>query len=421
MKFISILFITFQFTIFHFLNQEIYSNSRVLAQRIREKESNINYEKKRFNKDNNDLNNKIYDEDNHVYLRKLGLISSNFCQIRNPTTYSILPSVNGRYTMEFWVKLTANPNFVNIIWGKLMKIEIVKTSDNDSSFNCYPQYYVELNSQNKNNFPVSFDQKWIFIRCAYNWDNEIYYFSRNNIKVTETRIIKDTIYGNKTFDYPLKYFFHDSEQTELQINFTSGFIIRTLYLYNEYLPQEYDTSRLKLIDFSINLQHLIFGVDYEIVNNTILILNRVTSQLVERANLSSCNVGNYDIPILCEANLVNVYQVFNKVTKLCERQENCLVPNSKIKYGCNAIECEMGFYLDYHQQPFQCLTNCPYGWSRSPGSNIDSALCNYFVDAKHLPISTFRDFPNNLKCNSGYARVGYKCVLKENQRKSKIS
>lgn len=429
MKWVLLLIITFLFTKSLNFSQKLNSNINLSENQTTKEyqETHLNAKIKVNNdKDINDLKKTTCNANTLLNIRQLQAgTMSEICLLSssipsNTVEYTILPSVNGRYTMEFWIQIGAGLIETIILWDKQMKIKIKQTSEFE--FTCEPQYYVKLNiTKNKQLLIPNDYSAWTFIRCAYNWDNEIYYFSHNNIKVTKTIIEKDTIYKTNKFDYPLKYFAHNNEETKLKINFNDNITIRTLYLYNEFLPQEYITSRLKLITPNINLQHLIFGVDYEIVdNNKITILNRLENQNVQKIVPKSpfCKNRNMIIPILCEANYVYVYEVYNESIEKCERQESCLVPNSLIKYGCDAYECDNGFYLNYHQKPFRCLPTCPYGWTRSPGSNINSALCNYRVDAKHLPISLPKDLPNDLICNSGYVRVGYKCVLRENQQKS---
>ena len=57
-------------------------------------------------------------------------------------------------------------------------------------------------------------------------------------------------------------------------------------------------------------------------------------------------------------------------------------------------------------------------WTRSPGSKETSSLCNYKCDSNHQVCNFVTDFPNNLVCNSGYTRVGYKCVPTNTQETS---
>ena len=78
------------------------------------------------------------------------------------------------------------------------------------------------------------------MRCAYNWDNWIFYFQTDNVQVNDEpkKVDKEKACYYEKVDYPYKYLFTKFEDYKVYIqkanlNEECEIYIRKLYLYNE--------------------------------------------------------------------------------------------------------------------------------------------------------------------------------------------
>ena len=374
---------------------------------------------------------------------------------------NITPSGTGRYTMEFWIKIKSIKKFLNgtnLIWKGLISISLLTDTLRDRLVvYCFPQDYLNspsnykgrniinlaLSSLNSDNFDLSienYDNVWFYTRCAYNWDNEIYYLKYNGNSVIPKSINHEHTSEIHNVDYPFKYLFNEYESYHFYIqnaklNPECDIYIRTLYLFNEYLPQEYDTQRV-LFTSDNKVTWLVFGIDffdYEKVEPT---ENKIKLTFLKK-NEDESNTAEFEILdinnyysrggiVLCEA---NKNLEFNSETNEC-KEITTSVSDSEIsvKYGNIPLQCKSGYYLAFTNTAMEnsCNDKCPSGFNRGPGSLLDmdspsqnTALCNYILDSNHQYNDPL-NFKDKMTCPNGYVRVGYKCFNENLQINSAI-
>ena len=56
-----------------------------------------------------------------------------------------------------------------------------------------------------------YENTWFYMRCAYNWDNEIYYFKVND-NIKENEVIHEYASDNHPVDYPFKFLYIEYEK-----------------------------------------------------------------------------------------------------------------------------------------------------------------------------------------------------------------
>ena len=126
----------------------------------------------------------------------------------------------------------------------------------------------------------SINNHWVHVRGAYSWDNELFYvkgiksdtgtdiYEGNTDGNIEKIVTKENTYNpNGHIDYPFKYFLNEKSELYIQNakkNTNSPVTIRTLYLYNEYLPPSYKTERISYIISNVYtpITPLIFSIDF---------------------------------------------------------------------------------------------------------------------------------------------------------------
>ena len=174
-------------------------------------------------------------------------------------TLSMIPSSRtGRYTMEFWIYVEGFNVFssgVNIIFENHISISLINDSTNDSNLiaYCLPQAYRDKVMNKSGAEMVSVYNKasnkatdtyinsmstWIFVKCAYDHNREIYYL--NNL--TETKVNPETTLNGSVTATPYKYFGTRYVSVFLQnfsLNYTRIFM-RVLNIYRDYIPKAFD-------------------------------------------------------------------------------------------------------------------------------------------------------------------------------------
>ena len=392
----------------------------------------------------------------------------NLRYIDNIEIKHITPSGTGRYTMEFWVKINSLAKFlngINVVWEDHMSISILTDAlKGKLSLYCFTQDYLTsplglkgrdiisvasektLNVENIDDLEINnFDNSWFYIRCAYNWDNEIYYFRYNNKPINEKSIKHENASEGKSTDYPYKFLFIEPfENYNLYIenakeNSKCDVYIRTLYLYNEFLPVNYDTTRV-LFNSENSVLWNVFGVDF--IDNTeksgqSLVLKFFkkdqNENILEDTNIEIIDEENYLSKggvVLCEATKrsnsgSSIIYGFNSNTNECIKVSTDFTDlSNEVEYDGYPLQCKSGNYLDV-TGGLSCSNNCPDGYNRGPGSHLDmdkpivTALCNYKND-KHQ-YNEPNNFEAKLTCtNESLIRVGYKCFDKKSQEKSAL-
>ena len=367
---------------------------------------------------------------------------------------NIIPSGTGRYTMEFWIKIKSVKFFlngINVIWKNLISISILTdTLKNKLSIYCFPQDYltspfnfkgrelIDLAStaKNKDNIDIDindFENFWIFIRCAYNWDNNIYYLSYNGNSLPPKEIDPENASQNQKVDYPFKYLFNGYEKYNFYIknanlNENCEIYIRTLYLYIEYLPSEYDTQRV-LFTFENKVEWITFCIDFfNFTDNKLNYFKKKKNKAEDIRCQDEFNIISNDNYlskggiILCKANDEKKY---DSDKYECIDDPLSIDSHAMISYGSIPLQCETGYYLTFSNTGNLCEKKCPIGYNRGPGSHLDmdypikTALCNYIINKDH-DYNEPSNFEEKLTCLNELIRVGYKCFSAESQKKAAL-
>ena len=384
----------------------------------------------------------------------------NLNAIEDLTFEDIMPSGTGRYTIEFWIKLKKIKYFLtgmNIVWKGHISISILTDTLKDKlSIYCFPQDYLTspLNYEGRKIINLAdtalnkdiidldlnnYDNTWFYIRCTYNWDNEIYYLKYDTNAVELKDVIHETAsFGTNKVDYPFKYLFNEYEKNNFIIekankNKYSEVYIRTLYLYNEYLPPEYDTQRILFTSQNKPIW-LVLGVDFFNFNkgvNTLSInyykklksLGTAQEQEMESTIIKDKYQSRGGI-ILCDP---TKFQKFNSDLNECEDPIYTTPSNGEIKFNNNYYQCSSDSFLTFANTNNDCQSKCPSGSNRGPGSlmhmdetTVKTALCNYKLSSFHFQYNDINNFPQNLVCQNGFIRVGYKCLPRETQVNSAV-
>ena len=368
----------------------------------------------------------------------------NLSGIKDLEFKDIIPSGTGRYTMEFWLKIKNIKSFlngINAIWRYHVSISaFTDTSKDKLSLYCFPQDYLVflsgkkgrdilplyIEALNKLNIDLDLTNKentWIYMRCAYNWDNEIYYFESHvdgDIVVENGEFTKEKTYDNNEVDYPYKFLFNE-DKPETRIAYIENahqnkeceVYIRSFYLFNEYLPQNYNTTYI-LFTKKNTVRWLILAVDFFKYKDT------------EKKIESFKKDYGYYIPLDVPFENMNERKYISKGGIKLEEAvlETSTASDVFIKIkdsNNNPLECKDQYFLQIEEKT--CASECPVGYNRGPGSLLDmdetfSGMCNYKLT--HYTYQKPDDFNNNLVCSNDFVRVGFKCLERNGQNNSAI-
>ena len=365
------------------------------------------------------------------------------------TIENIPPSISNSYTIEMWLRIIKPKNLIsgiNVIWEKHIAISIINDQDIEKlTYICFPQDYLTspkgkkgrevINTMseafNSDKFEVDlnqYDKRWVNVRCAFNWINELYYLQGFDVthepiyEAVEKNVIKENTYLGQKVDYPYKYYFYDTNSKIIiqnqQSNQLTEINIRNVYLYNEYLLPNFNTIRVKFSSSKF-ISSLIFGVDLEYLNNnkikifdqrdeTTMTLTPVTSPLYTIGLLELCepNTQKYDKNnIKCDSLSIDEINNFNTL-------------NAEIYYDIYILQCKTNYYLNIETN--RCIQNqCPTtSLNLSPWISKEKGSCSFRVDENHIQITSPYNYKTTLLCKNGYTRVGYKCLPTAQQEKS---
>ena len=357
----------------------------------------------------------------------------------------IFHSVTGRYTMELWIKLINLPkllNGINIIWENHVSISILTdTLKNKLSIYCFPQDYLSSpkNKQgreiidlakdalNKDVINIDLNDKendWIYLRCAYSWDNEIFYLKSDtyNINGDEQELNHEYASDGRVVDYPFKYLFMEYYKYHVYIqnanlNSESEIYIRNLYLFNEYLPNAYDTKNVLFTGEEHQVRWITLKIDFF---NFVKIDNedKIVLKYIRKVN------HNYKEE---QSEAINIKNSDKYKSKGGIFLDDVLKGNGNIKLKAvngQPLECGENLYLSFGNTDNSCEDECKDGYNVGPGGILDldqtvSGLCNYKLDNLH-PYTMPYNYNDNMKCANDYIRVGFKCFAPETQLNSAI-
>ena len=373
----------------------------------------------------------------------------NLVGIKDINFTSITHSGTSRYTIELWIKIKNLSRFlkgINIIWlGHISLSALTDTLNDKLALYCFPREFLSSpygvsgrniiditakNSINKDLINLELNQyenTWFYMRCAYSWDNEIFYFETDKVQINDEpkNVEKENANYYKEVDYPYKYLFtkYQSYNVSIQnayLNDECEVYIRNLYLYNEYLPKAYNTQKV-LFNKDNTVKWITLGVDFfnfkEISSNNI--------------NITFFKKDNHEY----KENDVTVGIIDGRkykskggmlLKKAIKDSSDTSDTKEKIKKEDNQpLECKENFYLSFESTATTCDLICPNGYNRAPGAILDldetvSGMCNYILDWLHLYQNT-TDFDNKMVCSSdSYVRVGFKCFPVSSQVNSAI-
>ena len=369
----------------------------------------------------------------------------NLSGIKDLTFDSITPSGTGRYTMELWLKIKNVARFlngINTIWRYHISISAFTDTLKDKlSLYCFPQdYLVFLSGKkgrdilpvadgalNKLNIDLDLSKKdntWIYMRCAYNWDNEKYYFESKDSEdevSKEGEFKKEKTYDDKTVDYPFKYLFtyYDTYSAYIEnahLNEECEVYIRSLYLYNEYLPIRYDTQNV-LFTKDITVRWIILAVDFFVYDDG-------TGEKINSFKKENHEYNFLEVPF----ETIDGKKYKSKGGIKLEKAVEDTTIGSTIKIMDNnykPLECREDRFLkfDNENNGMACDSKCQDKYNRGPGAllNMDqtvSGMCNY-----ELGSYTYQgtlEYNSNMICLTGFVRVGFKCLAKDGQENSAI-
>lgn len=188
-----------------------------------------------------------------------GLLKLN--QVQNLTFTGIQPPMNNRFTIELWALNTNTVNLsagIHFIWRNVGSVSLVRDLKTSSTLNayCWPQDHrldlqntitdatvngLSLNALNYDSIQTTnANNQWVWIRCAVNFTNRQFYLSDNSIKSMQG----DLVYGMVNNDLPFRYLWQNNELSSFVIangslNASSDIMVRSIYLFNEYMPKGY--------------------------------------------------------------------------------------------------------------------------------------------------------------------------------------
>ena len=269
-----------------------------------------------------------------------------------------------------------------------------------------------------------YDNKWLYMRCAYSWDNEIFYFKTNDDDHNNPSILKinreNACFYSKV-DYPYKYLFIEQGHNysafiqNAKLNPECEIYIRNLYLYNEYLPLRYQTENV-LFTREKTVQWIVLAIDFFNFEETGE--NKVKISYFQKI------INKYETKEIEAGILLEKYK--SKGGAKLEEVEVSDNSNVKITFKGYPLQCESNYFLSVGIGSTSCELKCPTGFNRGPGSLLvndqdenskNSGICNYELDLDHQYQDPL-DFNNKMVCSNQKVRVGFKCFEHSSQVKS---
>ena len=188
-----------------------------------------------------------------------GLLKLN--QVQNLTFSGIQPPMNSRFTIELWALNTNTSNLsagIHFVWRNVGAVSLVRDLKTSSTLNSYcwaQDHRLDLQNTitdssvngltlNTLNYDViqttNSNNQWVWIRCAVNFTNRQFYLSDNAIKTMQGELV----YGKVNNDVPFRYLWQNNELSSFVIagaslNSSSDIIVRSIYLFNDYIPKGY--------------------------------------------------------------------------------------------------------------------------------------------------------------------------------------
>lgn len=370
-------------------------------------------------------------------------------------TFKPLPvSFNNNYSMAFWI-FTEDYNTlsrgVHLQWTKHMQVSIQKT---DLFYAiCFPQgyyadsipntslddKYVRVLNKAKHRFDGT-SGVWLWVMCTMS--NFKKQFALNG---TINPLLNEPMYNvdkGITTAYPLRYFMTESNESSelniINIQNTKKIYFRSIQLFNDFIPFDYD---FRYVDLSI-LPHnrmisLVFVANfanydpdpkksllrystYDAINK-----NDRTVKLISKGGNLALSANFIFLPLCNPTN-----SFYDENTKLCENLTSCDVTKLNAWYCMRnnvPLCCKPDHYINVKpiDSSISCATSCPDNIIRAPGASISNSICNTECDAKieDCPFSgsgQLTSYPLEFNCKGEYYRINYNCIKKEDAPKSAL-
>ena len=383
----------------------------------------------------------------------------NFNIFTKDVVFEDIPaSRTNSYTMEFWFYVESADDFtkgMNLIYEDHMTISTLAHNINDNNLfvYCFPQAYRDhLDDIYGENITKRFNEaqnkygyiyengfsKWNYVRCSYSYDLLKYYINDENPKPIEPEIFFNGILTDK----PFKMFMNNLVKFKINSsrNNFARYIIQTINIYRDYIPQQIKTKYIKMDQYITNsfenpYYPLLFSVNfpqnYDIITDKLKYF--VTDYDINPEKntlehfLADIDLRSYKTyPLYDPFKLCNYGQYYNENNTLCR---SIMDPNNcdKVKTFCidtrKFFWCPSGQYLDINE--LQCNKDCPDGFTRPPDIRNGYGMCYINATEKH-----YRTFPKlnselvqgvyekQFSCIDNFTLVNYNCIPNEKISKS---
>ena len=357
------------------------------------------------------------------------------------------------YTMEFWFYVESSDDFtygMNLIYEDHMTISALahNKEDTDLDVYCFPQAYRDhlddmfgenmerRYNEAENKYKYTFEDgfsKWNYVRCSYSYDLLKYYINDEVPKDIDPEIFFDNYKNDKPFkmfmDKIVKFKINSSRN-----NFVR-FIIQTINIYRDYIPQTIQTKYVKMEQYITDpfenpYYPLLFSVNFP--DNYDIITDKLKYYVTDYdINPTKFNLEHFlaDVdqksyktyPLYDPFKLCNYGQIYNETKTFCR---SIMQPNNcdKVKTFCidtlKFFWCQKGLYLDVNE--LKCNKDCPTGYTRPPDIRDGYGMCYIKASDKH-----YLTYPNSnaelkqgvyetkFSCENGYTLVNYNCIPDE--------
>ena len=351
------------------------------------------------------------------------------------------------YTMEFWFYVESSDDFtygMNLIYEDHMTISALahNKEDTDLDVYCFPQAYRDhlddmfgenmerRYNEAENKYKYTFEDgfsKWNYVRCSYSYDLLKYYINDEVPKDIDPEIFFDNYKNDKPFkmfmDKIVKFKINSSRN-----NFVR-FIIQTINIYRDYIPQTIQTKYVKMEQYITDpfenpYYPLLFSVNFP--DNYDIITDKLKYYVTDYdINPTKFNLEHFlaDVdqksyktyPLYDPFKLCNYGQIYNETKTFCR---SIMQPNNcdKVKTFCidtlKFFWCQKGLYLDVNE--LKCNKDCPTGYTRPPDIRDGYGMCYIKASDKH-----YLTYPNSnaelkqgvyetkFSCENGYTLVNY--------------
>lgn len=193
-----------------------------------------------------------------------GLVKLN--QVSDVTIAGVTPSFSGKYTIEFWMRIkdfTKLSNGFHVIWKGLGAVSFIYNT-NKLFMTCLPQEFrisnpnldtlfgaelitnfltISNKAQKEKSTNAQVEDKWLFVRCATdNIDRKAYGLWEDDINDSAAEKAMDEV-------SPSVPSFLSPQTTSVILagmsrNTECDIYLRNLYLYSDYLLQDYTTKKM---------------------------------------------------------------------------------------------------------------------------------------------------------------------------------